>query len=230
MTSLFKARQCSQRPRLSLVAHLAVSLWESLLPARFLKSSYISLLRAHLCYLAAQCGCLLGHFNVWATKHAQPMAAFLAVLGSVLHLNQRKPNGQHIPGSPGLVPPVCSDLGGLGTFFTWLYLAGLFGCLRGLLDVWPISHCGVMQVFFSIFFVSDLHLEKENVCSLGRHVSFEKELFYENQTNPTTLFFKLPGIEIQGPLTRPSPACTSQGSVAQVAPENGRRHSRHSAS
>lgn len=26
----------------------------------------------------------------------------------------------------------------------FLYLTGLFGCLRGLLNVWPVSHCGVM--------------------------------------------------------------------------------------
>lgn len=63
-------------------------------PALHSRNSFlcrIFLLLADLRYLAAQPGCLLGHFNVWATEHAQPMAAFLAVLGSVLHLNQREP-------------------------------------------------------------------------------------------------------------------------------------------
>lgn len=67
--------------------------------------------------------------------------------------------------------------GGLVTFLPPTYLAGLFGSLRGLLDVWPIGHCGVMQVFFRIFFVSDLHLEKENICSFEKQTFFLKGTF-----------------------------------------------------
>ena len=47
--------------------------------------------------------CLLGHFNVGATKHAESVAAFLAVLGSVLHLNQRKTKRTTCSGGWGLV-------------------------------------------------------------------------------------------------------------------------------
>lgn len=48
-----------------------------------------------------------------------------------------------------------------GTFSGCSYLTGLFGCLSGLLDVWPISNCGVMQILFGIFFISNLIWGKE---------------------------------------------------------------------
>jgi hypothetical protein len=92
------------------------------------------------------------------------MAAFLAVLGSILHLNQRKPKWECSLGDECLVLLVGSSHWGAGTFYLHPYLTGLLGCLCGLLDVWPISHCGVMQVLFGIFFVSNLYLGK-NVYS-----------------------------------------------------------------
>lgn len=85
---------------------------------------------------------------------------------------------------------VGSDPPGPGDILTTPYLAGLFGGLCGLLDVWPISHGGVMQVFFGIFFVSNLYLEKKMFIHL-REMSFKKFSF-----STMNLFIKTKAIQL----------------------------------
>lgn len=85
------------------------------------------------------------------------MAAFLTVLGSVLHLYERTEMGRVVVAAHTLFFFFTVAIGCQGHFSGHSYLTGLFGCLSGLLDVWPISNGGVMQILFGIFFISNLY-------------------------------------------------------------------------
>lgn len=130
-------------------------------------------------------------------------------------------DGQYILRGGCLVILRGRDLWGAGAFSPHTYLTGLFGCLRGLLDVWPISHCGVMQVFLGIFFVCNLYLERKE-CLLMWKICYLWKSPHQAQTTvllKPNQFFKLPYFlnyqrgKLGIPLDGTSPLGTKLGST-----------------